>query len=110
MAYGANPPFQSGNLLAFAAGAVSAVSALPGTGESVIVTNLSASIAYVFFSTDPSAVAVIPAPGLSVAGGLVVLSGAQRVCGCPSIATQVAAILAVGSGTLLIERGNGSAR
>ena len=103
MALGQNPAFAGAGITTVAASTTSAGAALAGAGDTAVVTNTSAALAWVAFGGGSS-------PPLAVAGACTpVLAGGQRVVGCGALATQVAVVLATGSGAVYVERGTGSA-
>ena len=120
MATGATAPFKSDAAALIAATTASAVVALPGSGDTAVITNLAANPAYVVFSTDPTATAVIPTANVPTPQMYVVPAGAQRFAVLPvtlasgALQTQpnvyAAVILGASTGNVIIERGSGGAR
>jgi uncharacterized membrane protein YjjP (DUF1212 family) len=74
--------------------------ALLGGGDSIVVTNLAASLAYVRFGADPSVAAT--------SADMPVLPNARVMLGVNSLIGYAAAMVVSGSGTVLMTRGDGS--
>ena len=74
--------------------------ALAGGGDSVVVTNTSASLAYVRFGADPSVSAST--------ADMPVMANSRVMLSVNSLVSYAAAVLASGSGTVLFTRGDGS--
>lgn len=103
MALGQNPAFTGGGITVVAASTTSAGVPLAGAGDTAVVTNTSAALAWVVFGGGSSA-------PVAVSGACTpVLPGAQRVVGCGALSTQMAVVLATGTGAVYVERGTGSA-
>jgi hypothetical protein len=100
MAIGSIMPFRPTGTVSLGATATSASVALSGGGDSIVVTNISASLAYVRFGADPSVAAT--------AADMPVLPNSHVMLGVNSLIGNAAAILASGSGTVLFTRGDGS--
>jgi hypothetical protein len=100
MAIGSIMPFRPTGTVSLAATTTSASVALAGGGDSMVVTNISASLAYVRFGADPSVAATV--------ADMPVLPNAHVMLGVNSLIGNAAAILASGSGTVLFTRGDGS--
>jgi hypothetical protein len=100
MAIGSTLPFRPAGTVALGATATSASIPLAGGGDSVVVTNTTTSLAYVRFGADPSVVAT--------AADMPVLPNSRIMLGINTLITNVAALLASGSGTMLFTRGDGS--
>jgi len=90
-------------IVAIAASTTSAGAALPPGGDTVIVTNPTAALAWVTLAGGTTV------PTAAAGTGYPVLPGQRRVIGGNSLITQVAAILGSGSGTIYVETGTGSA-
>jgi hypothetical protein len=103
MASGTNQPFGQSGIVTIAASTTSAGAALPAGGDSLLVSNPTASLGWVALGggiTPPTAVAGVGYP---------VLPGQKRLIASAPTVTQVAAILATGSGSIIVEVGTGSA-
>ena len=100
MATGTVTPFRPTGTVSINAGTTSASVQLAGGGDSVVVTNITASLAYVRFGADPS-VTASPAD-------MPILPNARVMLAVNSLITYGAAVLASGSGAVLLTRGDGS--
>jgi hypothetical protein len=100
MANGSITPFRPTGTASLSASTASAAVLLVGGGDSVVVTNTSASLAYVRFGADPS----ISASNADMP----VMANARIMLAVNSLVKYAAAVLAVGSGTVLFSRGDGS--
>jgi hypothetical protein len=100
MAIGSIMPFRPTGTVTLAASTTSASVALAGGGDSVVVTNLTNSLAYVRFGSD----ATVPATTTDMP----VLPNAKVMLGVNPFIRYAMAILASGSGSLLLTRGDGS--
>jgi hypothetical protein len=100
MAIGSIMPFRPTGTVSLAAATTSASVPLAGGGDSVIVTNIAASLAYIRFGADPSVAAT--------AADMPVLPNARVMLGVNSLIGYAAAVLVAGSGTVLLTRGDGS--
>ena len=100
MAIGSTQPFLPAGTSALAAGPASASVALAGSGDTVLVTNAAASVAFVRFGADPSVAAT--------AADLPVLPNSRVLLGVNGLITYAAAMLASGSGTVFFTLGGGS--
>ena len=100
MANGSITPFRPTGTAALSASTASAAVLLVGGGDSVVVTNTSASLAYVRFGADPS----ISASNADMP----VMANARMMLAVNSLVRYAAAVLAAGSGTVLFTRGDGS--
>jgi hypothetical protein len=100
MAIGSVTPFRPTGTVSLSAGTTSSSIQLIGGGDSIVVTNTSASVAYVRFGADPSiAVSTVDMP---------VLSNARVMLAVNSLITYAAVVLVSGSGMVLLTRGDGS--
>ncbi len=100
MASGSITPFRPSGTASLNATTSSAAVPLAGGGDSVVVTNTSASLAYVRFGADPSvSAAIIDMP---------VMANAKVMLAVNSLVTYAAAVLVAGSGAVLFTRGDGS--
>jgi len=100
MAIGSIQPFGPAGTVSLAAATSSASVALAGGGESVVVTNTAAALAFVRFGADPTVAAS--------AADMPVLPGARVMLAANPLITYAAAVLASGTGAVLFTRGDGS--
>ncbi len=100
MAMGSTQPFRPVGTVSLTAGATSSAVALAGGGETVVVTNTAATLAFVRFGADPSVAATI--------ADMPVLPGARVMLAANSLITYAAALLTSGTGLVLFTRGDGS--
>lgn len=100
MAVGSITPFRPTGTASLSAGVASASVQLSGGGDSVVVTNPSASLAYVRFGADPSVSAS--------ATDMPVMANSRMMLSVNALVNYAAAILASGNGTILFTRGDGS--
>jgi hypothetical protein len=107
MATGSATPFRPTGTVSIIAGTTSTNVLLTGGGDSVVVTNATVSLAYVRFGADSSVTAVNPLLSAAVTD-MPVLPNSHVMLGVNSLITYAAAVLASGSGTVLLTRGDGS--
>lgn len=100
MAIGSITPFRPTGTVSLNASTSSAAVRLAGGGETVVVTNTSAVLAYVRFGADPSVSAS--------AADMPVMANAKVMLSVNSLVSHGAAILTSGSGSILFTRGDGS--
>ncbi len=100
MAVGSITPFRPTGTVSLSAGTSSAAIGLAGGGDTVLVTNTSATIAYVRFGADPSVSATT--------GDMPVLANSRVMLAVNGLVSYAAAVLTAGSGTVLFTRGDGS--
>ena len=100
MATGSVTPFRPTGTVSINAGTTSASVPLTGGGDSIVVTNISASLAYIRFGADPSVTASTT--------DMPVLPNTHVMLAVNSLITYAAAMLASGSGAILLSRGDGS--
>lgn len=100
MASGLVSPFRPTATTALAAGTSSTAIQLLGGGESVVVTNIATSLAYVKFGSDLTVSAS--------SADMPILPNSRAVLSVNSLVACVAAVLTTGSGTVLFTRGDGS--
>lgn len=101
MAIGSIMPFGPTGTVSVAAVATGSVNtSLAGGGDSVVVTNTTASLAYVRFGADPGVTATT--------ADMPVLPNSKVMLSVNALIGYGAVILASGSGTVLLTRGNGS--
>lgn len=99
MATGSVSPIYPRGTVAIAASTTAATAALPKPGDTVLITNSTSSLAFVAIGA-----------AVSAGAGLPVLPGAQILLGAGPYATQIAAILEAGSGTIYATACDGTAR
>jgi hypothetical protein len=100
MASGSITPFRPTGTASLGATTSSTAVALAGGGESIVVTNTTASLAYIRFGADPS---------VSASGSdMPVLPNARVMLGVNDLVRYAAAVLVSGNGTILFTRGDGS--
>lgn len=100
MAIGSITPFRPTGTVSLGAGTSSLAVALAGGGDSVVVTNISASVAYVRFGADPSV--------LASTADMPVMANSRVLLSINSLVSYAAAVLSAGSGAVLFTRGDGS--
>ena len=99
MAIGSIAPFRPTGTVSLSAGTASATVQLGGGGDSMVVTNSSASLAYVRFGADPSVSAST--------ADMPVMANARVMLSVNSLIGYAAAVLVAGSGSILFTRGDG---
>ena len=100
MATGSVTPFRPTGTVSISVGTTSTSVPLAGGGDSVVVTNITASLAYVRFGADPSVTASM--------ADMPVLPNTHVMLAVNSLIAYAAAVLTSGSGTILLSRGDGS--
>jgi hypothetical protein len=100
MANGSTAPFRPTGTASLSATTSSAAVLLVGGGDSVVVTNTSASLAYVRFGADSSVTASN--------ADMPVMANARVMLAINSLVRYAATVLSAGSGTVLFTRGDGS--
>lgn len=100
MASGSITPFRATGTASLNATTTSTSVTLTGGGDSIVVTNLSASLAYVRFGSDPTVSASN--------ADMPVLPNTKVMLAANSLVVCAAAVLVAGSGTVLFTRGDGS--
>jgi hypothetical protein len=100
MSIGATSPFRPTGTVSFVAGTTSVSILLAGGGESVLVTNATASLAYIRFGADASIAAS--------SADLPLLPNTRALLSVNPLIAYAAALLASGSGSVLFTRGDGS--
>ncbi len=100
MAVGSITPFRPTGTVSLSAGTSSSAVSLAGGGDTVVVTNTTASLAYVRFGGDPSVSAS--------AADMPVMANAKVMLSVNNLVSHAAALLATGSGAVLFTRGDGS--
>lgn len=100
MAMGSTSPFRPTGTVSLSASTNSASVQLGGGGETVVVTNLAASLAYVRFGGDSSVSATT--------ADMPVLPNSRAMLSVNSLIGYAAAILITGTGSVLFSRGDGS--
>src|SRR4051812_49226990 len=99
MSLGSVSPFSPIATAALDVDTSSAVVRLASGGDSVLVTNTTAALAYVRFGSDPSVSASLV--------DMPILANSQVLLSVNTLISFAAAILAAGSGTILFTRGEG---
>ncbi len=100
MAIGSNQPFRPSGTTQLSVNNTSTAGALIGNGDSVLIYNASATIAFVRFGTDLTVAASptdTPIP-----------ANARMLLHIGSLATTVGAVLSSGSGAVFFTRGDGT--
>lgn len=100
MAIGSVTPFRPTGTASISSGTTSVSTQLVGGGDTVVVTNTTAALAYVKFGADPSVSAST--------GDMPVLPNTRVVLAVNSLIGYAAAILTSGGGAMLFTRGDGS--
>jgi hypothetical protein len=100
LSLGAANAFQPAATVVIASSTASANAQLAGGGESVLITNPTASLLYVRFGTDPTV--------LATTGDTPILPNSKILLRCGPLVSYFATILASGSGTVMFTRGDGS--
>jgi len=100
MAVGSVTPFRPTGTAPLTASTSSTSIPLAGGGETVVVTNTSAALAYVRFGADPSVSAS--------SADMPIMANSKVTLSVSSLVSYAAAVLATGSGTVLFTRGDGS--
>jgi len=100
MAIGTTSAFRPTGTVSLSAGTTSANISLAGGGETVVVTNTTAYLAYVRFGSDAMVVAS--------AADMPVLPSSRAALSVNSLISHAAALLTGGSGNVLFTRGDGS--
>lgn len=95
---GSVQPFRMAGVVTIAASTAAASVSLAGAGDDLVVTNTSAAVAFVVFDSTATA-----------ANGFPVLPGSRVLLGGARLATSVSVILASGTGSVVVARGDGSA-
>jgi hypothetical protein len=100
---GQNPAFRIEASVSISASSTTANGALGGKQDSAVVTNLTTGNAYVTFGGVNTVAA-------TAGTGYLVAANTQRTVYCGPTSSYVAVILDTSSGTVYVERGDGSAR
>lgn len=100
MPTGSVSPFRPTGTTSLAAGAISSNIPLVGGGDTVVVTNASASLAFVRFGSDSGVVATV--------ADLPVLANSRVIVSINSLIGYGAAVVPAGSGTIYFSRGDGA--
>jgi hypothetical protein len=100
MAIGSINPFRPTGTVSLDAGVASATVQLAGGGDSVVVTNPTASLVFVRFGADPS-VSASPVD-------MPVMANSKVMLAVNGLVNYAAAVFATDSGTILFTRGDGS--
>jgi hypothetical protein len=100
MPLGSVSPFRPTGTVGVSAGSASASGPLSGGGDSVVVTNTTATVVYIRFGSDPSIVAST--------SDMPILAASRMILSVNSLISHAAAISPFGSGNVLFSRGDGS--
>jgi hypothetical protein len=100
MPAGSSHPFRPAGTSALSTSTTSASILLAGGGDSVLVTNAAASIAFIRFGSDSSVTATT--------ADLPVLPNSRAMVAVNSLIRNAAAVLASGTGNVYFTRGDGS--
>jgi hypothetical protein len=100
MPIGSVSPFRPTGTVSVPVSNVSANARLLGGGDSIVVTNATASIAYFRFGSDPTLAAS--------AYDMPILANSRLILAVNSLISYAAAISPSGTGTILFSRGDGS--
>jgi hypothetical protein len=100
MSAGATNSFQPTATVTLASGTSSSTILLAGGGETVLITNPTASLAYVGFGSDPTLQATV--------GDTPILPNSKILLQCGPLISYCAAIFGSGSGLVMFTRGDGS--
>ncbi len=100
MPLGSVSPFRPTGTVTVSAGTISTNMALSGGGDTVVVTNPTAALAYVRFGSDPTIAAS--------SADMPILPSSKLILSVNSLITYAAAILQSGSGNIMFSRGDGS--
>jgi hypothetical protein len=100
MSTGSTQPFRPAVTATIAASTTPAYASIAGHGEAVLVTNTTAAVAFIRFGTDNTVVATTadtPIP-----------PNARMLMHCGNIASTASVVLATGTGTVYVSRGDGT--
>jgi hypothetical protein len=100
MPLGSISPFRPTGTVSVSTGGVSANALLSGGGDTVVVTNTMAALAYIRFGSDPTVTATTT--------DMPILANSRLILSVNSLITYVAAISPSGAGPVLFSRGDGS--
>jgi hypothetical protein len=100
MPLGSVSPFRPTGTVSVPVSNLSATVRLTGGGDSIVVTNATASIAYFRFGSDPSLTAST--------SDMPILANSRLILAVNSLITYAAAISPSGTGIILFSRGDGS--
>ena len=100
MPLGSVSPFRPTGTISVSVGSVSSNTALPGGGDSVVVTNTTGALAYIRFGSDSTVIAS--------AVDMPILANSRLILSVNSLISFAAAISPTGSGSILFSRGDGS--
>jgi hypothetical protein len=100
MPLGSVSPFRLTGTISVSVGTVSANAPLSGGGDSIVVTNTTASLVYIRFGSDPTVTAST--------ADMPILAGSRLILSINSLISYAAAISPSGSGAVLFSRGDGS--
>ncbi len=100
MALGSTNAFRPSGTVSITAGTASTAVPLNGGGSTTVVNNTAASLAFVRFGTDATVTAS--------SADMPIQAGGRAMLDVNPVATYVAVVLASGSGTVLVTRGDGT--
>jgi len=100
MPLGSVSPFRPTGTVGLSSGGASTNVLLSGGGDSVVVTNTSAALAFIRFGSDPTVTASN--------GDMPILPNSRLILSVNSLISYAAAISPSGSGVILFSRGDGS--
>jgi hypothetical protein len=100
MSTGSTQPFRPALTATIAASTTAAYTSIAGHGEAVLVTNTSASVAFIRFGTDSTVTAS--------AADMPIPANARMLMHCGNIASTASVVLALGTGTVYVSRGDGT--
>jgi hypothetical protein len=100
MAIGSITPFRPTGTVSLGASTSSSVVALAGGGDTIVVTNTAASLAYIRFGADPAVSAT--------SADMPVLANSRAMLSANNLVGYAAGVLVNGTGAVLFTRGDGS--
>lgn len=100
MPLGSVSPFRPTGTVSVSAGSTASNAALPGGGDTVVVTNTATALAYVRFGSDATVSATT--------ADMPILGNSRLVLSVNALITYASAIMPSGSGVVLFSRGDGS--
>ena len=100
MSNGSVSLFRPSGTAGVSVGSTSSNATLTGGGDTVVVTNTTAALAYVRFGSDSNVIAS--------ASDMPILPASKLILAVNSLITHAAAVSPAGSGTILFSRGDGS--
>jgi hypothetical protein len=100
MPLGSVSPFRPTGTVSVSVSALSANVPLSGGGDTVVVTNTTASLAYIRFGSDSTVAAAV--------SDMPILGSSKLILSVNSLISYAAAVSPSGSGSVLFSRGDGS--